>query len=155
MPIEIETADAPTAEIEALLEELDAALSGPYEAEQQHALALEALFQPDIRFFVARVDGQAAGCGGLALRDGYAELKRMYVRDWARGRGVSDALLARIETTARAAGLPLLRLETGTYQAAAIRFYERAGFRRRAAFGPWGTLPPRAIEMSLFYEKAL
>jgi RNA polymerase sigma-70 factor (ECF subfamily) len=42
----------------------------------------------------------------------FAEVKRMYVRDIARGRGVAQAVLARIEAEARKAGLALLRLES-------------------------------------------
>jgi putative acetyltransferase len=68
---------------------------------------------------------------------------------------VAKALLRRLEAEARAAGFTLLRLETGVYQAEALRFYEGAGFRRCGAFGPYAGLPPRAIELSLFYEKAL
>ncbi len=55
--IAIERAEAPTAEIVELLAELDAELSGPYAADQRHALSVEKLFQPDVRFFVARLEG--------------------------------------------------------------------------------------------------
>ncbi len=155
MAITIETATTASGEVRELLQELDAALSGPYADDQQHGLSLDELFRPDVRFFVARLDGAAAGCGGVALLGDYAEVKRMYVRDGARGRGVADALLARIEAEGRAAGLALLRLETGTEQRAALRFYERAGFRRCDPFGPYAEMPARAIEMSLFYEKRI
>lgn len=153
MHITVELADTATPDVRELLEELNAALDGPYAADQQHGLSLDALFQPGVRFFVARLDGEAAGCGGVALLDGYAEVKRMYARESARGKGVADALLARIEAEARSAGLTCLRLETGRYQDAAIRFYERAGFRECAPFGPYAEMPARAIELSLFYEK--
>ncbi len=155
MDLEIEPATTASAEARALLEELDAALDGPYADDQQHGLSLEELFRPGVRFFVARLAGAAAGCGAVALLGDYAEVKRMYVREAARGRGVAAALLARIEAEARGAGLAVLRLETGTHQRAALRFYERAGFRRRGAFGPYAEMPGRAIEMSLFYEKRI
>jgi putative acetyltransferase len=151
----IEQVPAPTAEIKDLLADLDAALSGPYAADQAHALSVEQLFRPNLRFFVARLDGAAVACGGVGFYDGYAELKRMFSRPAVRGRGVAKALLRRLEAEARAAGFTLLRLETGVYQAEALRFYEGAGFRRCGAFGPYAELPPRAIELSLFYEKAL
>ncbi|WP_363331145.1 GNAT family N-acetyltransferase [Bradyrhizobium sp.] len=66
---------------------------------------MQALFQPHILFFLARLNGAAVGCGGMALFADFAEVKRMYVREAVRGRGVAQALLARIETEARAAGL--------------------------------------------------
>ena len=155
MAVVIEQASAPTAEIVELLAELDAELSGPYSADQRHALSVEKLFQPDVRFFVARLEGAAVACGGIGFYDGYAELKRMYSRPSVRGRGVAKAILHRLEAEARAVGALLLRIETGLYQEEALRFYEGAGFRRCGAFGLYAKMPARAIETSLFYEKSL
>src|ERR1700733_2284592 len=95
--IEIIPAPAPTEEVRQLVGELDAVLSAEYPPEHRHGLKLEAIFQPHIPFFVARLDGTAAGCGGVALLDGFAEVKRMYVRPNARGRGVAQTILARLE----------------------------------------------------------
>jgi putative acetyltransferase len=141
--------------VRALIGELDAYLAGKYAPDQQHGLALDALFAPHVRFFVARLDGDAVGCGGVALFDDFAEVKRMYVREAARGRGVAQALLARIEAEARAAGITSLTLETGVHQAEAIRLYERAGFRPCPVFGAYATLEADAIATSLFYAKEL
>jgi putative acetyltransferase len=117
----IEPAPTATDEVRALVEELEAVLSAEYPREQRHGLSLDAIFQPPIRFFLARLDGVAVGCGGVALFPDFAEVKRMYVRDAVRGRGVAQALLARLETTAADAGLSVLRLETGDRQIAAMR----------------------------------
>jgi len=108
-----------------------------------------------VRFFVARLNGLAVGCGGVAVFDDYAEVKRMYTRPVARGRGVAKALLRRIEDEARGAGRSVLRLETGTYQQEAIGLYERMGFRPRGPFSPYATMPACNIETSLFFEKVL
>lgn len=153
--IAIELVRNPSAEVRSLVTELEEILSAEYPPEQRHGLRLEAIFQPNIRFFVARVDGAAVGCGGVALFDDFAEVKRMYVREAARGRGVADAVLARLEDEARAAGIDVVRLETGTRQFAALRFYERAGFRRCAAFGDYATMPPSSIATSVFFEKRI
>jgi len=150
-----EAVSSATAEIRGLIEDLDRTLAREYRADQQHGLSLDAIFQPHVRFFIARLDGAAVGCGGVALFPTFGEVKRMYVRDGARGRGVARALLARIESEMAAAGLDLLRLETGDRQLAAIRLYERAGFRRCDAFGEYTAMTPQAIETSLFYEKRL
>jgi putative acetyltransferase len=155
MEVAIERAAAPTGEIMELLGELDAVLSGPYAADQRHALSVEQLFQPNVRFFVARLEGAAVACGGVGFYPGYAELKRMYARPAVRGRGVAKALLRRLEAEARAVGSPLLRIETGVYQQEAVRFYEGAGFRPCEPFGPYAAMPPRAIELSLFYGKPI
>jgi putative acetyltransferase len=151
----IERAAGPTAEVSDLIAHLDATLAQEYLPEQRHGLALEDLFAPHLRFFIARLDGWAAGCAGVALFDSFAELKRMYVRDAARGRGLAQALLAHIESEARANGRTLLRLETGSRQAAALRVYQRAGFVPCAAFGDYAALPPEAIATSVFLEKRI
>ncbi|MGZ3451163.1 MAG: GNAT family N-acetyltransferase [Polyangiales bacterium] len=153
--IEIELSTAPTDDVRVLVSELEEVLSAEYPPEQRHGLKLEAIFQPRVRFFVARLDGVAMGCGGVALFEDHGEVKRMYVRSEARGRGLAPALMERNEAETRAAGLTILRLETGTKQLAAMRFYERWGFRERDAFGAYATMPETAIATSVFYEKAL
>jgi putative acetyltransferase len=153
--IAIERISAPTPEATALLGELDAVLNAAYEPEERHGLSLDALFQPNIRFFVARFDGEPAGCGGVALFAGFAEVKRMYSREAVRGKGVGKAILGRLEREAREAGHRLLRVETGIHQTAAIGLYERCGFRRCGAFGHYAELPLPRITASIFYEKQL
>jgi putative acetyltransferase len=153
--IDVEQITTATDDVRLLIGELDQVLAAEYLPEQQHGLTLEALFEPHIRFFLARLNGAAIGCGGIGLFDDFAEVKRMYVRETMRGRGVAQALLTRIETEARAAGFGLLRLETGERQVAALRFYARAGFQLCAAFGDYTAMPPEAIATSLFMEKRL
>ncbi len=145
----------PTADAVALIAELDQVLGAVYEPEQRHGLSVEQVFQPNVRFFVARIGDTAVGCGAVALFEDYAEVKRMYTREAARGQGVGKALLAKIETEARAAGKPMLLLETGTLQAAAIGLYEGSGFRACGPFGHYAELAPHRIATSLFYEKPL
>lgn len=149
----MERVKSASADLRALLGALDAELAQHYAPEQQHGLALEALFQPRIRFYIARANGEAVGCGGVALFADFAELKRMYVRDAARGQGIADAIVKRLTEEAVAAGLSLLRLETGTQQHAAMRFYRRCGFAPCAAFEPYASMPANAIATSVFLEK--
>jgi putative acetyltransferase len=153
--VRIEAVPAATEEVRSLVDELETLLSAVYPPEQRHGLALDAIFQPHIRFFLARLRGGAVGCGGVALFPDFAEVKRMYVRDVARGKGVADALLARIEEEVRDAGLSILRLETGERQVAAMRFYARAGFRRCQAFGNYTLMSPQSIATSAFFEKRI
>jgi len=153
--VDIELVATVTRELRELIGELDQVLAAEYTPEQRHGLALEALFQPHIRLFVSRLNGAAVGCGGVAMFDDFAEVKRMYVREKVRGRGVARALLARLETEACDAGFAVLRLETGERQAAALRFYARAGFAPCAAFGDYIPMRPEAIATSIFMEKRL
>jgi putative acetyltransferase len=153
--VRIEVAPTATEEVRSLIGELEAILSAEYPPEQRHGLSVHAIFQPHIRFFLARLRGAAVGCGGVTIFSDFAEVKRMYVQDVARRQGVADAILARIEEEARGAGLSLLRLETGERQVAAMQFYARAGFRRCAAFGAYALMAPQSIATSVFLEKRI
>ncbi len=155
MQIVVERVTAPTDEVRTLVGELEAALSAHYPAHQRHGLPLEAIFQPHIRFFVARAADEAVGCGGVALLVGCAELKRMYVRESVRGQGIAPALLSRLREEAQTAGYRMLRLETGTEQHAAIRFYQREGFRPCSPFGDYASMQPDGIAASVFMEQTL
>ena len=152
--IEIAAVCGPTDEIRLLVGELNEELGALYSAEQRHGLALDALFQPHIRFFVARADGRPAGCGGVALFKDFAEIKRMYVRSALRGQGIADAM-ARLTAETAQAGLALLKLETGVYSGAAIQFYRRSGFAVCGAYEPYTAMPPQATVTSVFMEKSV
>ena len=155
MSLVLEHVEAPTEDARMLIEELEAELSGAYAAEQRHGLSIERVFRPGVLFFIARIEGEPVGCGGIAFEDGLAEVKRMYVRPRARGGSVARGILARLEEEARVRGIRRIVLETGDAQLAAIRFYERAGFTRCTAFGDYAAMPPRAIERSVFFEKSI
>jgi putative acetyltransferase len=149
--VEIRLAPRPTDDVCRLIEELNAELSALYTDEQRHGLAVAALFQPHIRFFVAYRAKEAIGCGGVALK--FGELKRMYVRRAWRSRGVADLLVSRLIRETIESGRSLLRLETGSHSFAALRFYDRLGFRLCAAFEPYAHMPPPSIITSVFMEK--
>ena len=104
---------------------------------------------------MARLDGLAIGCGGVAIFDDYAEVKRMYTRPTARGRGVAKALLRKIEEETRGEAKSVLRLETGIRQQEAIGLYEAMGLQPRGPFDPYAAMPAYNVETSLFFEKVL
>ena len=149
--IEISRERPDTPDALALISELDAVLEPLYPSESRHGFSVAKLLADEVAFFVVRVDGQAAGCGGVKLIGSkYGELKRMYIRPQFRGRRLGEALMEQLAAYTRAHGITLLRLETGIHQHAAIRLYERAGFRRIAPFGPYTSDP-----LSLCYEKGI
>jgi putative acetyltransferase len=137
-----------TADALRLIDELEAVLSPLYAVESRHGYSVEKLIREGVHFFVARADGAPAACGGIQFYPSFGELKRMYVRDAWRGRGLGFAMLEHLAAHARARGCALLRLETGIHQHAAIRLYERWGFARIQAFPPYEADP-----VSVFYEK--
>ncbi|MFN3391290.1 MAG: GNAT family N-acetyltransferase [Meiothermus ruber] len=151
MPLHIqaEPPDSPVAR--ALIAELDAVLEPLYPPKSRHGYSVEKLIQQEVAFFVAYLNGQPVGCGGVQLfGDEYAELKRMYVRPAFRGRGVGKKLLTHLQAHAYERGLRVLRLETGVFQTEAIGLYQSFGFRRIPPFGPYFEDP-----VSLCMEKRL
>ncbi|WP_238579581.1 GNAT family N-acetyltransferase [Agreia bicolorata] len=107
----------------------------------------------DVPVFVVAYDaaGRAVGCGGLRrLDDASAEIKRMFVTPYARGTGVSVAVLRALEARALERGWSTLRLETGTAQPDAMRFYEREGYSLIPNFGAYV-----GEAASLCYERRL
>jgi putative acetyltransferase len=136
-------------EVIRLIEASDAYAMALYPPESNHLLDIAALSDPAVTFLVVRDGGEAIGCGAL-LRDtrGWGEVKRMYVQPVQRGRGIGKRVLAELEAIARAAGLPLLRLETGIHNTEALALYRRAGFVERPAFGDYAPDP-----LSVFIEK--
>jgi GNAT superfamily N-acetyltransferase len=92
-------------------------------------LAPAELRPPAGAYLVGYQGMEPVGGGGLRrLGDGVAEIKRMYVRPAARGRGVAAGLLGALEDTARSLGYTSARLDTGPKQAHAQRLYRAAGY---------------------------
>ncbi len=104
-------------------------------------------------FLVAYVDGVPAACGGWRAHDADVELKRMYVRDAFRGRGLARAVLAELERTAAAAGYTRLILETGSKQPEAIALYTSAGYTPVPRFGYYADAP-EAVHLGKELETA-
>ncbi|MGW6918324.1 GNAT family N-acetyltransferase [Kitasatospora sp. NPDC054939] len=94
-------------------------------------------------FLIAYLDGAPVACGGWrakeagphGLRDGDAELKRMFVVPAARGRGLARAVLRHLEETAVVAGRHRFVLETGTEQPEAVALYRSEGYLDIQGFG--------------------
>jgi len=129
-------ADSPVAR--ELIAELDAILAPNYPPESRHGYSIEKLLREDVAFFVVAVDGAPAGCGGVQLfAEGYAELKRMYVRPAFRGMGLGRGLVVHLSQHAADRGIDVVRLETGVLQVAAIGLYTSIGFRPIPPFGPY------------------
>ena len=135
----------------ALMQRGDDYALGLYPAENYYSLDVSELERPGVTLFAAR-DGEALA-GIVALVDNgdqTAEIKRMFVAEAHRGRGVAGGLLAHLEQVAAEASVGLVRLETGHPQLDAIALYEKHGYTRIAAFGPYVNDPT-----SLCMEKRL
>ena len=135
-----------------LITELETHLvSMGYPQESRHGYSVDKLLREGVVFFVTRYGDTPAGCGGIQLfGTEYGEVKRMYVHPAYRGMDLGKLMLDRLAEHARQQHVPLLRLETGIYQAAAIRLYEGYGFQRRGPFGEYRDDP-----LSVFYELSI
>lgn len=140
-----------TNDIALLLNSLDEYLHSLYPSESIHGLDINFILSPSVRFFVARCEHKAVGCGGLKLNSaGFAEAKRMFVLPSYRGTGIGKNILKRIEQEAQIEKYTSLYLETGIHQPEAIGLYSSAGFVERGPFGGYGPDP-----LSVFMEKDL
>jgi len=97
---------------------------------------------PGAGLLIAWVDDQPAGCVAFrplpeVLPEHATELKRLWVRGTARGRGVARALVAGVIAQARALGCTAVYLDTEPERMpAAMRLYRRLGFEDCALYKP-------------------
>jgi GNAT superfamily N-acetyltransferase len=92
--------------------------SDPHEISPPHGL-----------FVAGRLAGRPVACGVLKSDDpAVIDIKRMWVSDEVRGRGVGRRLLRRLVAEARAMGRSGVRLETNRALTEAIALYRSEGF---------------------------
>lgn len=147
----IEDDDLSRPEIHALLEEHLQSMHALSPRESVHALDLERLRHPSIRFWSIWDGGLLLGCGALRELDTtHGEIKSMRTPQALRGRGAGRAILNHIISVARARGYVRLSLETGTAPAfiPAQRLYASLGFTRCGPFGDYVD-DPNSLFMTL------
>ena len=84
---------------------------------------------PGGAWVVAYLAGRPVGCGGLKAVDGEtAEIRRVFLNQSARGRGIGRKLLQELEMHARRLGYQRLRLNTGDRQPEALALFQAAGY---------------------------
>ena len=105
-----------------------------------HALDLDGLRNPDIRFWSVWDSSRLMGTGAWWLFEpGHGELKSMHVVAAARGQGIGGRMLQHLVDDATAAGITRLSLETGAWEyfAPAVALYQRHGFVECEPFGDY------------------
>ena len=145
-PLEGQEADGLIAASTAYMERL-------YPAESNHLTGLEELMGESGYFLGAFASDQAVGCAALLFHNtqpAYAEIKRLFVLDDWRGKGIARRLMQQLEDHARSLGYIILRLETGIYQPESIALYQHMGYQKIAPFGDYPDDP-----LSLYMEKLL
>jgi len=86
---------------------------------------------PNGRLYIVDIDGVPTGCIALRkLEDGICEMKRLYLRDAARGFGIGNELIGKLIKDAREIGYAKMRLDTYPPKMGnAVKLYESHGFR--------------------------
>ena len=133
-PIAAEDDTAMAAIIRAVMPEFGATGDGFAINDPEVDWMSQAYAEPRHAYFVIERDGRVLGGGGIAPLAGgdgkTCELRKMYFLPEARGFGAGAAMMALCLDAARAAGFRQCYLETLTGMDAAMRLYERSGFRR-------------------------
>lgn len=90
---------------------------------------------PSGALLLAREEEQTLGCVGLrALEPGVCEMKRLYLRPQARGKGLGIALCRAVIERARALGYNQMKLDTVSKLKKAIELYRSLGFVESTAY---------------------
>ena len=119
--------------------------------ESKHALDIEELRKPDIRFWTVWDGDSLVGCGALKqMGTCQAEIKAMRTHASFRGKGIASTLLQHILNDAKASGIREVFLETGAmpFFEPARKLYLRNGFTICGPFGAY-VEDPNSVFMSM------
>lgn len=87
---------------------------------------------------IVYLDNQAVGCGCFKKIDlETAELKRMFVKPEARGKGIAQLIINELEQWASELGFKAMLLETLYKQTSAIALYQKQGYQVIENYGPY------------------
>lgn len=93
----------------------------------------------------------AIGCGAIkAFGDDAMEVKRMFVAEAGRNKGIASTLLKELEHWATELGFKRCMLETGKRQAEAIALYKKNGYQVTENYGQY-----IGVANSVCFEKVL
>ena len=167
----LEIATARSAEdiehVRTLCREFEAALRRRYEA---HIWLVETYIEPESWFeemrdiekiyappegavLLARVDGAPAGFVMMRkISEGICEMKRLFVRETARGADVGRHLSEKLIEIARECGYRNMCLDVGFRQVEARALYASLGFKQ---IPPYKTMPKTVAELLDFMELEL
>jgi len=100
---------------------------------------------------VAYKDGEAVGCGAFKSLDKHTiEIKRMFVKEEARGQKIASQVLTELEHWAEEFDFKKFVLETGNRQNAAIALYHKMGYQIIPNYGQY-----IGVENSICLEKKI
>ena len=106
-------------------------------------------------YLVVQFQNELIGMGCVhRLKDGVAEVKRMYIKPEYRGNGTGKALLQKLLGLAKDYGYHSIYLDSGNFMKDAHRLYRSLGFVDRAPYIE-SEIPPELTPYWVFMEKPL
>jgi len=100
---------------------------------------------------VAYIDNVAVGCGAIKeYEPGTMEIKRMFVKDDFRSKGIATFVLLELEKWTKELGFNKCILETGIKQPEAIRLYKKNNYSVISNYGQYA-----GVDNSVCMEKIL
>lgn len=128
------SADAAQGLLEEYFGELNSLLGG-FDPGRSVSASSEDMAPPQGAFLLLSEGERALACGGLKTHaPGVGEIKRMYTRPEARGRGLARDLLQELESTARHLNMHRLLLDTAGPLEAAAGLYLSSGYSEVPAY---------------------
>ena len=150
MQFEIRLDDLTSVESQSIVREHLAGMLENTPIESVHALPLDKLRQPNIKFWTAWLGSELCGCGALKILDRHhGEVKTMRTRAKFLRQRVGQAVLSHIIKHATDEGMNRLSLETGSSESfePAKALYLKNGFEICGPFGDY-TLDPHSVFMT-------
>jgi len=150
MLITLKQTNSEDPDFKALVILLDAELDERYGAAQGFFSQFNSLAQ--IKHVVVAYAGESpVGCGAIKeYEPGTTEVKRMFVKQEHRGKGIAGMVLTELEKQARELGFYHTILQTGTSQPEAVALYEKKGYQHIENYGQYA-----GTEGSICMKKAL
>jgi GNAT superfamily N-acetyltransferase len=143
--IELRRTSAEDSDFCRLVELLDSDLWSRYPTTQQNYInhnIVKANSEKGIqsaRAIVAYHNREPVGCGCFreTSTPRTVEIKRMYVKEGVRRRGIATAIIQELEGWAIETGAAKAILETGKLQPEAVALYQKSGYRKIENFAPY------------------
>ena len=148
--IRIRQVNPAQADVVGLIKQLDEYQESMYPPESNHLDSLDELSKTNVHFLAAYVEVKICGIGAVKVMNDYGEIKRLYVPDKFRGKGIAQAIVKELENRLVKRSIFTARLETGVRQIEAIGLYKKLGYSIIAPFGNYTEDP-----WSVFMEKKI
>ncbi len=137
-------------QVKHLIDELDKYQESLYPSESNHLDTIETLCQPNVIMMGAIEKNDIIAIGSVKVYKNYGEIKRLYVPNACRGKGLAKKIMTALEDHLIKHSILKSKLETGIKQPEAIGLYKKLGYKVCGPFGSYKEDP-----LSVFMSKRL